>query len=467
METRKYYRQLAIIGVVVLVIIIGLGFALYNNGPRVRLVQFSRDINESSLNDNIIVTLSFDRRIQELDLTKHMRITPEVEASYQIGEKDLFIRLQENLQHDTTYTIELDPVVKDSEGIQMSDTFVYQFTTPQPSYAYLERTYSEQADGPDTAVDTVFKSTLNGEPEVLFTHPRIRSFAINNNYLVVAVQEEQEDSLFTINLEDMSQRQEEIQFGGRIENLSVSPFGNVALMTIEPDINAVSQTFYTTYTRRVVSLDMVNGTFDSLLDETGERLRAIDIEFDSDGQLALIQAPNRAFYAISPFNDYEPISLGTYDETYGVVNNGSEILFRENDRFIRYQIDKQRFIPIFWGFDGVARDIEIGDRDSIFVSSIPRSGTDGREELYRLTDFWVFSPMKLWEESRETENDTLSAFSVNYDNSLLGMTRSPKGCQFDNFNSDSQCTDVRTEIYNAVDQEVIRSFDGFNLTWLP
>ena len=303
----RYYRMIGFSCLVMIVAIVALAYALYNQGPRVRLVRFESD-SKTALTKNSTITISFDRPLLENDYSQAIRITPDIPFSVRVSGQSIFVMLQENLKHQTKYKLAIDPVIVDKSGKRMRSSYVHTLESAYytPRYAYLERNYGAGAEsqyGSIDAEDHIKIGTLGEDAEVIFSRPEIRSFVANSEYVTVVAREETMDSLYTISMQTGEVREERLVSSGYIDNLALSPYGRLALFTVRPDYKLVSQEFYKAYANIVYALDVETGLVTSLTDASGDSLRAVGIVMDEGGQVALVQDSTQTFYAVSPFND--------------------------------------------------------------------------------------------------------------------------------------------------------------------
>jgi hypothetical protein len=471
MLTNNYYQKVVVICLALLTMIIGLSFVLYNQGPRVRLVQFSEDPAVTSLTKGSTMTLAFDRPLEQKDYTNSITISPDLAFTTKTNVQNITLTFDESFVHDTDYTVTVLPDVYDKSNKRMQNKFISSFSTSQPTYAYIERNYGidyESDSGFFTdytdADDHVLLAGAGLEPEVIFSHPEIRSFAANRDYIIVVVKEEDRDQLYTVDLATKEVRQDQLQLGGRINNLTLSPRGQIALFTVQPDFNQVSVEYYETFANRVESLNIKTGETLSLTNEAGEYIKAFDILSDNDGQVALVQDQMQSYYAVSPFNDYEPILIGSYSTSFGFNDNASEIVFRDREEIVRYDIASGGIIPVDLDNSGYTRDLSTKN-SSIFASSTSYTSGSTSSDIQRYTD-WKSEAKVVWRSSPE-DAGAISGFGQSYDNNLLAIRQNPESCRFDTIGTNSQCMTTSTTIFDISEQEIVESFRGFDLIWIP
>lgn len=463
----NYFKITALFSFVLLLIIIVLSVVIYNHGPRVRFIQFSQDMSTTSLTRGASLKAVFDRPLEQKDFSEYVSITPNVEFEVKTGVQDITITLLDNLNHDSDYTVSIFPEINDQSGKKMQNGYDHTFKTTKPPYMFLERNYGYSKDVVllDIDADDHIKLGRLGEsPNIIFSHPEIRSFVANKDYALIAVKEKTKDELYSIDLKTMNIRNENIVLGGRIHNLTIGQRGKVALFTVQPDFSSVSTDYYEKYANRVVSIDLSNGDVLSLTNQAGEYIKAHEITMDNNGYAALVQDQTQTHYAISPYNDHEPILIGSYTSSYGFNSDSSEIIFRERNKLVKYQISENEIVPLELS-EGSFVDTISARNSEVFTSQTNYLSGELKSYINRYSD-WAAEPSLVW--SSELSGDkTMRSFSENFDSTLLAIQLNPENCNYDDIGTNSQCKTTSTVIYDTEAQQIIEDFAGFNFIWLP
>ena len=460
MRTSQYYRFLKFTVIIITLLIAVISIVLVNSGPRVRFVE-SDDIGEMSLTQNSSMIVRFDRPIQDKDYTNQISFSPEVRFTAKTNPQSIVITLNQNLGSQTKYELTIGPEVYDSSGNKMKEIYKKELITGTPKFAYLERNYS--SDGQESEDDNVVFGSPDGEKEVVFTHPEITMFAANDKYLIVACNSDVYDELFVVDLDNNETRKIDITLGGDINNLVISPRGKVALFTLTPDSSRVSQEYFDQYSNRVESLNLETGEMTSLLDENDNFVRAISIEFDSLGQAALIQNGNQEFFAVSPFNDYDPILIGTHTSSFGFSSDSSEIIFRNGSLLVLYDVPSGDLTTLDFEIDAFIQNIDSSDQILMAKTSYTAAEITSTVSVF---DSWENTESQdVWKSVGTTS--TLVDMSASYDQNWLGIQESNIGCSYDTLSPNIQCDDTTTQIYDVRNNETIEEFKGFNLVWIP
>jgi|GEM_PF-2271628 len=469
MQINSYTKKVVLICSSMIIVIIGLSVSLYGQGPRVRFIQNINDVSDSALTTGSNLQIVFDRPIEQRDYSDLIYIKPEIAFTAKTNTQNITLILQGDLQSDIDYTVSVTPEIYDKSGKKMKNKYQHTFSTTKPSYVYLERNYDDSNSDPSSlnnsteADDHIKLATLGLEPEVVFSHSQIRLFAANDSYIVVAVKEGENDQLYTINLDTKDIRREQLKHEGRISNLVLAPRSKTALFTTRPDYGSSSPEYYEEYANRMESLDLDDGTLLSLTDVKDIPLKAYSINTDTDGQIALIQDIGQTYYAVSPFNDFDPILIGSYSGTFGFFGGGTEIIFRDGDDLVRYDIASANAASIELD-DGYVLDIEPINNTVNFSSTIYQPGLS-YSQVGRI-DEWGGDPVALWQ-SEADSNSSLREFTLSYDNALLALQFDPDKCQYDGLGASSHCEEVFQQIFDHEERKVLREFRGSNLVWLP
>lgn len=467
MQIDKYAKTLICIIAGLLLMGGALSYILFTSGPRVRHVQFSRSPSTSSLLNGSLLTLTFDRPIQQGDYSKLITFSPELPFTTKTTTQNITIQLQANPKHDTEYILSLSPDIYDVSDKKMKDPYTYSFVTAKPRFAYIERNYDTTPASNiyvDTTDDHLMLASLGSSPEIVFSHPKISTFQVSEKYAVVSVEEETQDALYTINLENKQARREKLEFDGRITNLALGAQGTAALFTVEPLYNTVSNEFYDQFAKRVESLNLETGLTTPLLDSKEEYIKANELWVDTAGQVAVAQDQTQVYYAVSPYGDYEPTRIGSFTTSFGFSDTGTELFFRDKTDLLRYDIKTGDISTIDARTDGYKQHIALTNRQILLSASEYLDG-DSLGKIYTLSA-WDSKPTELWSEVfRDDQN--LQGFKQSYDARMVAIYKTPKDCQYDSYMTNSVCKSPETYIYNIDSNSNSYQFRGFNLLWLP
>lgn len=464
---KNTYRTLIVAMVILLVAgIIGLSLVLYGHGPRVRMIRFDADPSKTSLTKHSSLKISFDRPLKPMDYKEQILFFPPVDFTSQVSAQSITVTFNENLAANTEYTVSIGPYIYDQTGKPMRDNRLFSFSTEKPYYAYLERNYGfSGTQTGDDADDYVKIARLGDPPTTVFAHPHITSFVANNRFIVVAVHEDANDELYIITRDDNREIRMQTQLAGRIGNLTLSPRGNIALYTITPDFDSLSPDEYAQYANQVESVNLQTHESTVLRTAEGKPLKAYYIDSDADGQAVVVQNEAQLYFAVSPFNDFDPILIGSHSQSYGFDDSNNELIFRDDIDFIRHD-----------STSGNTQTAQLLTDDYIYLLT-PNEGhlfaasraydTAGAKTGIREYENWNDINSKLvWQDSTD-DKQTLRDFSLSYDNSLLALELGSDNCQYDDESPNNQCKDAHIILHDIYKNEAIEYIAGFDLIWLP
>lgn len=453
---------------VLLVLLIGLGWLLLQNGPRVRLVHFDRATAESALHRGDSITVQFDRRLEDQSYEDAVSFSPEVRHSVRTSGQSLVITLEQNLLAGTSYELTVGPDIFDAASKPMSRVHAEIINIDTSEYVYISRAYGLQqaeetsffADDQDDRL--VLGRTDDTGEETLFTHPRITMHALSREYVAAAVREETRDELVVISLDDRTALGYELPYSGRIGNLSMSERGSVVLFTLTPDFDAVSAEYYDEFANRLYGLNLSTGDITPLTDAQDTPVKAYFVSQDVDGRVALIQDQDQAFLALSPFNDYEPIILGSHTASYGFGERSEDIVFRDNVNFSIYDVASAQSSPLSLTSDGFVRTIARRN-DQIYIATLA-TNADATPDMITVRNGWQEPETVLWQ---AVDDSLMRDFDVSFDGRYTSIQLDPRGCQYDDLAPNSQCRTPQTLLYDTGEQQVVRELTGFDLLWVP
>ncbi len=465
MRINTYTRSIISLCLVLFGCIFVASLFLYNHGPRVRFIELIDDIEKSSLTQNSTFRIVFDRPLEQSDYSSSISITPELPFTAQTTTQSILITLNDNLRHDTKYEIYISPDIIDKSGKKMRSAYTNTIETEVPSYAFLERNYGPTIDSSFSETDAndhVKIAQLGKEPEIIFSYPQIRSFVANSSYTLVVVKDELKDNLYAIDTTSKIIKQIYLPQDGRIPKIVLSKRSATALFTVVPDYNKVTSEYYEIYANRVFSINLENEEILQLNKEPNTPLKAYELQLDTDGQVALVQDESQVFYIVNPFNDYEPIPIGSHNESFGFNENTTEILFRDTGGFSRYATENSDVTAVDFITDGYIQNV-ILKTNTIFYSISSYSQNSVKNSI-NLLPSWDGEEEVLW---TNNNNESLSSFSPSYDNSLLAVQTNPEKCRFDDIGERSACKETNQKLIDVAKGELLEEFLGINFVWLP
>lgn len=455
MQTNIFNRMLGLIFLGLILIIAVLSWLLEVQGPRVRFIRYQPDLLEAGATKNKSLEVHFDRPLQQTDYTDQVTIEPAVTYTTRTTRQALVITFNENLHHSTEYKISVGPKITDLSGRIMDEVYSEVFTTLAPQFAFLQRTPGTES------TDSVFIQRIGGEQELIYSAPEIVMYAINSNSAVVATKGEVEDSLIIIDLKSKQLTQVDLPDFTRVTGLDISPTGSMALATVNTGSSANNVSPSDSFENRILSLFLETGETAWIQSNQDTYMSALHVEFGAQNHFAIAQLPNQEFYIISPFNDFEPIFIGTYAVSSGFSKDGDFLAFRDLVGFTKYDINNStsQLLPISSNTIGSLRLFKSGGfvSDTTYERSVPRSS------VFWYKDF-INQPALVW---TGNPGKVLSAFDPSFDGMLLALTLGSPSCTYDQLSPNAQCEDIFTTIYDIQKAEKVAEFNGFDLTWVP
>ena len=467
MQTKEFYKFVIRIIFACVTGAVLLAVVLYNRGPHVRLVTFDSPVETTALTRNHSLTLHFDRPISQQDFSEAVQITPYVDTKITTQEQGLLVTFKESLHANTEYELTLDPSITDKSQKRMANTFSYRFKTGPAKYAYLQRNYDVSLDDPKSHFDKVLLGEVGSDTEkTIYEASEIRSFTANSSYAVVSVAGDSSDNIVTIDLETNKIQEAPFRLDGTVNNIVLAARGKTALFTIQIDFDTATPEYYRQHNNRLYALDLDTQQLRQLTNETDEPLQAFKVSITHDGQIALINDGLTSYYAVSPYNDYDPILLGSHDYDYGFNDTGMQIIFRDVEQLSSYDLAQSKLIERAVDAPGYIQLVTEVNNDLFVIATDYTDRTVSSRSQVLRSDGWDSDFKGVWQES-ENEAGLLRGVHISHGADYIALQLNPKNCEFDQVNGNSQCRKMKTAIYNVESGEPAKSLNGFDLVWLP
>lgn len=471
MQTKNFKLIMTLFILFLMAAIVSLATILFINGPRVRLVNFDKDPSNTSLHENSLVRIVFDRPIEDVDYTDQISFVPEIKFTAETSAQAILLRIENNFNSEQEYKLRVNDDIYDKSGKKMKEPYTYSFNVGAPRYVFIERNYDENTssrfpNSQDNTEDHIKLGKLREEPEILFSHPEIIMFSANSEYIAVTVKEDEYDEIYTVNLKNSEVRKENMPSKGRISNLSVGTFGSTSLYSITADESFESTESFEQNSYKLEFLNLETGEIKSLKNSEDKSIQAYSIELDKFGQVALIQDAEQNFFAVSPYGNFNPIILGSKTSTYGFNSSGTEILFRDFDDIVSYDIASSEFRKIDFSTNNFINKVIRNNTGTYFSYNVFSSNQttsyiekkDSNDEENRLSRLWL---------SEDGSENFATDFSVSFDGKILAIQESQKNCIYDVIGANNQCKTSLINIHSIETNDSIDTFRGINLTWLP
>lgn len=456
MLSKSYWVKMGILGGVLLVLAGTLAYAIYMQGPRVRLVRFSRDPQVVRYTYGSTIQLVFDRTLKKEEYTSQIHIEPSVAFSTRTQGKAIYITLQQSLKHNTRYTITAKPGIRDIRNRSMRQSYSHTIQTQQARFAFIKRNYDvnhindmySRKDSDQLKLATV----RNEEVEVLFEAPVIRTYAINRDYAVVAVKETIGDTLHKVDLKTKKSTVLLKEDQWEVTSVAMSVDGSHALFIVyateEKDTPPV-----------LYLADLKADTIAPVKRKSGPVYDVWGIQQSTNNQIALAFDSKGVFVGLSPFGDFEPMAIGRYDSVYGFDDSTSTILLEKNGKLMRYSVETGRTT------DAVLVDKNAAVRAADMRAGVTYVTTMRYKDGYAIPKIHAYYPdgtnKKVWQGDTE-----IRGAKVNYDGTLFAVEHRPSNCEQDSIGSWSVCKEMVTAVYNEKG-ETVDQVDGFHPIWIP
>ena len=464
MQTSNFNKLIGAMSLALVVVIASLSYLLYSNGPRVRLISFERDPNSTTQTLGTAVNVTFDRPLTNDDYSEYINFYPEVSFSAVTKTQSILITLEENLVSNAEYSLTIDPEVKDQSGKKMKSPYTKSFSTAPARFAYIERNYGIQnVESGEDAEDHIKISYIGKEPEIVYSHPNIVSFVANHSHIVASVKIDEQSQIVIIEIDNNSNIQTSGVINGAVANLSLGTYSDTALYTVIPDFDTVGSEYYEENANKISQIDLNTAESSFVTDSRGEILRAYIMQLNPAGNIGILQYRSQEFYAFSPFGDYDPILIGTYTSSFGFSEDSREIVFRENENFVVYEIGNGNTTEL--DLDNYEFVQLVNNGRKKYVLSANYSEGETKNNIFALYA-WDEPGRIIWN-NEKTRNFGVKNMSVSADENYLALNLNRSGCNFDFLFPNSACKNSRIIIASTIDNQDISIIEGLDPIWLP
>lgn len=461
MKSGSFNRIIIIFVLTLSSVIVVLSYVLFQSGPRVRFIDFEVDLSNAALKVDTTMNIVFDRPLRDVDYTEQIYFEPQVNFTAKTSGQIITVLFEENLQQDIEYNLVINDEIYDTKDKKMQSQTIKTFKTAPYRYAYIQRNYSIDIDTLVDEDDYVVIESLGGNTDVVFSYPQIRSFEANNAYSLVAGVSENTDVLFIVDNQSKEVKEIDIPFEGRTQNIAVSTNSNTGAFVLRPDYNQNDVAYYESNANRTYTVNLETGSVTEIVDQAGNPIKSYDIALANNGQYLLVQDDRQIYYVVSPFNDYPPSPIGSYTLYRSLGTTANSVIFRNASGFTSVNIASGTNTEIALPADEFVQDVLLLNRDIALYST----SYDGGIWEAQLFMFDGTAKENIW---NLTSSDTLvRSLSASYDGELLSITSNRTPCDQDAIGNNSVCKDIQTEIYDRATQEIVASFYGFDLVWLP
>lgn len=464
MHIKRFYKLVTLTCLFLILLALGLSYFIYHQGPRVRLVKPDESIRSSAYTKDSVITVYFDRPIKQADYSQSVNLEPRADYRVHTNVQSLTISLNESLVHDKVYDLTVEPDIIDKSDIRMRSPHTYKFKTAAPYYMYIDRDTEIGEDSYSENDHLIMGQAGSNSKKTIFSAPSIRMFAANSEYAAVVSANSNNDELIFIDLNNMKTYKPELFTRGIISNIVIRPRGSTILFTTRLSISQAAQQTFVDDLNRLYAYDLETDNFEVIRDSEKNHIRADRLIMSNDGQAVLISDDRSNYFAVSPYNDYDPAPLGYHSQTYGFNENSSEIIFREISGISSYDI-----------IDGILADRKIQDVNSLVsmsfaygkLFSLNMEFQNGKYDSYLFSqNDWQDKRKLIWK-LEGSSSQFAEEFTQSYDNQLLAIRVGSTDCEYDNLEVNSVCNNIKTLIINTDSGDYFAELPGFDLVWLP
>jgi hypothetical protein len=207
-----FRRSLAATLTALLLIAVAAGAVGLLQGPQLARVDI--DVSSTVSDSGARAILYADRPVREVS-PEDVTVEPATPVTVQTEGTSILIRFDAVLDYDTDYSVTIADVR--SPGSSPLSTFAYRFSTGEPPLYILQRDDA----GDDHIVRT---DTRGGDPESVFSAPRIQQFEVVGDTIVVAtITDEDHSRLLSVPTSGGEPTEIPLPGDGRVEQLQSSP----------------------------------------------------------------------------------------------------------------------------------------------------------------------------------------------------------------------------------------------------
>ncbi len=395
--------------------------------------------------------------------TSRVTVTPEVPAAATSNEEVVSVQFDAPLFYDTKYTVRVDDVRGLNE--RASTSVEHSFTTASPTLMYLDR--GEQAD-------EIVRTALSGsERDVVFSAANIISFAVTGQALVVATASSDGSSaLQVVSLADGAVEDIRLPDAGVITDLAVSDVGSVVAFSLAPITGPVDPTQEPSAVvgHPVFAIDLERGREITAVGDLGEGpLLATDWLFVPNSTSVVVLGVEGAAFMLETQPQAVPLPVGRFVAIRGISQDGGTIIGEDAVGILLVDLangEERRFEP------------SPVDGDPAYVGELTVDWKGHVIEKTALqTESGVFTIAMAVDNGSEARSiyqppsigDSIDAFHLSPNGQYVAIELIPDGTAdaLDTNPTNPRPTATTTVIVESTTGTTTRSFEGFNLIWLP
>ena len=449
---RAFYGAFAAVAAVLALGILVLALVVSTSGPRVRhVVVESRGDEGVGIVDQRL-TVFFDRPIRADDPGAAVEVRPKARHTVVRRGQQLGVTFEQNLRSDTEYVLSVGPGLSDGTGREMGDEYRYEFETERPTFTYLMRDY-----GPGTLDEIVERAPLSGEQRTLFEEDRISRFARNDDYLAVAMPEEDGDELRLAPLGPGESEAVDLPAGSRVEDLEFSPTDDQFVFVTRTEDQPGRLHRYDVAGERLQTVEVPEG-------EEGFS----DVRYSRDGQALLYQALDGTFYLTGATRRTDTTLLGDFEGSGGFDRTNARVSFQTaSGGTAIYDAEQEQVLelPLMGAGMDISTPTFLQNSDALVFR---QDYVDQRADV-TLSEVVIAYP------GGQVERQITALYPatffdtpvVSYDDRYVLIESTLDASEGDGYPSNEQPRDAYLSLYDRSDGQVVEEVRGVDPVWSP
>ncbi|NYF11036.1 hypothetical protein HDC94_002192 [Leifsonia sp. AK011] len=425
-----------------------------SQGPKVSDAQFD-SASIVHLPDQQL-RLFLNQPVQDAS-TARVTVDPSVPATASSNQEVVSVQFDAPLFYDTDYTVRVDDLR--GLGERATSSVEHSFTTASPELMYLDRGEN---------VDEIVRTELSGSArEVVYSAPNIISFDVTGQALAVATASDDGASrLQLVSLADGAVEEIRLPEPGVISNLAAADVGSVIAFTFTP----LDQVGDTATGSPILAVDLERGRNITAVGDLGEGpLLVTDWLFLPNSPSLIALGVEGGAFMLETTPEAVPLPVGRFVTIRAISQDGTTIVGEDAAGIIVVDIatgEQTRFEPspvdgtpayvgeiaIDWKGHIVEKTALQTESGVFTIAMAVDDGSEGRS---------IYQPPSI--------GDSIDAFHLSPNGQYVAVELIPDGTAeaLDGNPTNPRPTSTTTVIIESATGATSRSFEGFNLVWLP
>lgn len=458
MSTRRnsvFSKKALVVGLALLLVMGILSGLLLFEGPRIRRVEY--DPTTLTRQSNQTIVLRSNQPLQSIDKSQ-VTIEPQIDYSVNSSGESVILQLKSQLAYQTDYKITLRDIASRSGK---KSTFSTTIQTAPAEYYFLKRKAGTRADKES---DAIVKGSLNGAEETVYSAHKIIDFGLLGDSLVVA--HLTQDGTYAVTLYDLKKQTSKdiaLPEKGSVGSLAASPNKNLFGFTFTSDIKSIKKT----YDHALLIYDIKAGVLVPVKGIGTDKLSVTNWKFHPDGTSLVAQSYSSGVLLIDSYSKHSPVPLGTYYSIGNFSRDGSRVVLSDPAKgpVIFNLQDKTRTLPVAKPFNGTEPsviDMRLLQNSNGMLKALHVVGGQTYSRVFLIgagEDDRVLYAV----DSKQAQTYDYK-FSSNDQYLALELSEA-QGRQLDTYPETPRPTNLKTNILRSKDGSLVKTIDGFRLTW--